>query len=943
MYATFEGLMGKPNESRKTDNLSLLSVSEEDDEQDNNGEAVVKGILSQRLVDKRSRVRQSEDNLDNNSRRQLESPFVSSSSLSTSVSPSKTTASQSSSQLQSCHPQIPASTTQGNHHPWSTCSGSLASTSTSEKARQYLQTTQDYNECTPETTTTTTTDKHRGKNSEGHLLSIACDSIQERKEFFESRTPDNNNDRKEVVYNNHPKNKLFSSVKTSFQPLEVIKTDDRGTTSANNSSNPKSSTSVNNQRVEAAPQPAPRVSRKKIAVSSSVMMTTTTAGATTSSAGDQSDSGSCSSVSNSLQEAMIHSSVTSSDSRYSESEESDEQQQHHQKLQQQVSSSLLDNHSQVYGRMRRRIKGSKGRFLRKASGHLSSSDGDSIAYVGSNSIDSGYKSFCATPEVVSDSSVNSDSLRMKGIKVSALVNAVNHPQKSSHPLPDDVYGHQKPSSGGMFAAKVANRLKSQQTDAHLEHLLHVRQSIISAIQRVGSASSSPAPGLSSMVSYSRGTSPVVSSTSRSTSPALTIISKSSYASTVGIQGNHHLHLNHPESKFASHAFAATNPTNNSCNASPGPKSLISTRNDSVVTPTRRLLPSCPPVALNRVAASSPSCRSSTITTSLSCQSSSSPRILPHLASTQAYRTSSVDSQDGKVTLSPTNKSVRFDKDIQVTSIADLIAAAGILDDKSKADALHSFDSSSYTGYSSKPMAEQSSSSQYSSSNRIVPGSRSILRDPLLESMRSHVRAGDSSNETAAGIEDEIDTLLYGRRDDDDDPEDSYHPVTDIIPCLEVPYVSMIEDRYRSCNQLLHSPSSHDSLMKQHFDSHISSHHRESVNRSPSMFLPSHASHTSHAMSSGMTNSLASSSIMMMPSSFPSSSGMINMTNKTFRGPASSTSVSSSGKRVWKSFSLILLLHITASEDCIPFSSENKNNNILLKQLRVSRPNSCCFN
>jgi len=78
--------------------------------------------------------------------------------------------------------------------------------------------------------------------------------------------------------------------------------------------------------------------------------------------------------------------------------------------------------------------------------------------------------------------------------------------------------------------------------------------------------------------------------------------------------------------------------------------------------------------------------------------------------------------------------------------------------------------------------------------------RPILRDPLLESMRSHLR---TPQKTEPGIEAEIDALLFGKQNSD--PDDSYHPVTDIIPCLgvEVGYDSILDDDYHHRSTMIH--------------------------------------------------------------------------------------------------------------------------------------------
>jgi hypothetical protein len=222
-------------------------------------------------------------------------------------------------------------------------------------------------------------------------------------------------------------------------------------------------------------------------------------------------------------------------------------------------------------------------------------------------------------------------------------------------------------------------------------------------------------------------------------------------------------------------------------ASSALKSMLSSRTESVTTPRRRLLPTCPPIPRNRFPPSSPSSYGSLTSTNTSQSSLSSTRI-PYAYTSSA---SSIDFHDGKVTLSPVNKFVRFEK----RQYNQASSTAGIHLDKN---------SPSVSPYSAHSLYSEEQS-EYTRNRLKVK--RSILRDPLLDSMRSHVR-GNDNNKTAAGIEDEIDSILYGGHKND--PEDSYHPVTDIIPCLEVPYVSMIEDRYRSQLQLPHYSTSSQS-------------------------------------------------------------------------------------------------------------------------------------
>lgn len=152
----------------------------------------------------------------------------------------------------------------------------------------------------------------------------------------------------------------------------------------------------------------------------------------------------------------------------------------------------------------------------------------------SNSMDSGYKSFGTSPDVGDHSfdvrsergkrqpsrylhpdysskfpssrcPITTNQRFMARYKNNSLDNRLN----SSHLA--NMESRNVPL--GLYEAKIANRIRNQQMSAHLDHLLHLRKTLMTAIQRVESTSPRS----------SRGGSPNI--TSRSTSPAVTVIAR----------------------------------------------------------------------------------------------------------------------------------------------------------------------------------------------------------------------------------------------------------------------------------------------------------------------------------------------------------------------------------------------------------------------------------
>lgn len=298
--------------------------------------------------------------------------------------------------------------------------------------------------------------------------------------------------------------------------------------------------------ISAKPTPLPRKSSPPTSTNAMVRATTKASppGGSSSTSGYTSDScsGSCSSI-NAANPLLDTISALTGDPYYSDSEDGSE-----------INGPIAGGPGQaarVYQqqvRQKRRCRQRPPRRSPNCVGGASGSDGDSIGYAGSNSIDSGYKSFCAsacpTPEITTEvapaaensraiatSAVAAVSLRksaipivqqqLKQLAASTVVlqckgqssSISTAPSSSSISSLTSAAGNL--SGGGMMAQKMAHRLKSQQQDAQLEHLLHLRQSLLTAIQRCESASSANSP------QNSRTASPVVSS--RSASPASTVI------------------------------------------------------------------------------------------------------------------------------------------------------------------------------------------------------------------------------------------------------------------------------------------------------------------------------------------------------------------------------------------------------------------------------------
>lgn len=533
----------------------------------------------------------------------------------------------------------------------------------------------------------------------------------------------------------------------------------------------------------------PNVKTKQLAVGNSTAL----------SSGEQSDSGTSSvSVTNSLLDTINSITTTSSD-QYTESEEDDD---HNEREETSPTADLSSKGSRLVGRKKDRrlgLRRNKASPPTSSSSYLSSSDADSIVsgsqyFESETSIDSGYHGRLSS-SATSKSSKPLGQRTTSGDSQKQLLCSsspgYHHPSvvttgSTSFPSTTPAVIDTAPPSGGLFAAKVANRLKAQQTESHLEHLLHVRQTLINAIHRVEGAqsvASCPQSGVSpSPSTITRGISPI-SRSSRSTSPALTVISaktaigqslsaSSSSQSPAKFLSSHSPSLlsTSPQQSFLSSHLSGNNFLHHHQNAnlrtSPTKGPSDSASSPVVVTaspnPTRRLLPTVPPVAIRG--------------------KGQQQQLSNHSQTTVVQST----------LLSP-SKSVRFDRDIRVSSFSSGEGQQQQSQHNSANEEklvvsveVHSSDNNLTSGMIGSSVKNFSSLSN---------GNRSILRDPLLEGMRSQVKAGEFSS--SSGLEDEIDALLYGKSKAFDTHATGNTVDYQFVSTFpEVSYVSMIEDRYR---------------------------------------------------------------------------------------------------------------------------------------------------
>lgn len=111
---------------------------------------------------------------------------------------------------------------------------------------------------------------------------------------------------------------------------------------------------------------------------------------------------------------------------------------------------------------------------------MASSDPESIGYAGSNSIDSGYKSLCATPEV-SDSLSSAPEVRRSASDVSASDSSTTSGRPRSLDGQDTKSSKIKMGTRSIVGkTRLTERLSPRHTaidDVTLDHLMYLRQSL----------------------------------------------------------------------------------------------------------------------------------------------------------------------------------------------------------------------------------------------------------------------------------------------------------------------------------------------------------------------------------------------------------------------------------------------------------------------------------
>lgn len=328
----------------------------------------------------------------------------------------------------------------------------------------------------------------------------------------------------------------------------------------------------------------------------------------------------------------------------------------------------------------------------KNSGHTGLVDGDrdSIGYAGSSSTDSGYKSFCPTPEIpdtsfygaergqssVSCSSIYTDS----SLSTTSSQGRAKDGSKAKIMMGTKVINRQGGQVSGMFrdsssAASTSRRSDTSLYDVNLDHLMYLRQSLLSAIQQCESSR-----GFSQTSECDGHTS------TSSCKPYLT---------------EHH--LLHPAC------------SEEACN--PGVSGTKPPRDSEPTLSQPNLSPS---QTTNSTTCSSPTCQ----------------------------------------------KTVRFNTDVKVSTVSSGKSKNGV-------ERTNSSLSSNDRNHGPRSLR-----------NPQATKSKSILKDPLCANLRSQLESGTAD----CTLEEEIDSLLYGRAEFYDLES------VDEFPCS---YVTMIEEKYRS--------------------------------------------------------------------------------------------------------------------------------------------------
>lgn len=124
--------------------------------------------------------------------------------------------------------------------------------------------------------------------------------------------------------------------------------------------------------------------------------------------------------------------------------------------------------------------------------HRTEGDRDSIGYAGSSSIDSGYKSFCPTPELTDSSFYGTDRTQQySGYYPDSSVSQ-GRGGKPRIMMGTRVISRQV-SPSPLRESPVSRRSDASLYDVNLDHLMYLRQSLLSAIQKCESSKSDTLP------------------------------------------------------------------------------------------------------------------------------------------------------------------------------------------------------------------------------------------------------------------------------------------------------------------------------------------------------------------------------------------------------------------------------------------------------------------
>lgn len=121
--------------------------------------------------------------------------------------------------------------------------------------------------------------------------------------------------------------------------------------------------------------------------------------------------------------------------------------------------------------------------------HGTEGDRDSIGYAGSSSIDSGYKSFCPTPDLPDSSFYGTDRTNQySGLYQDSSSSSQGRGGKSRIMMGTKVISRQgQASPASLRESPTSRRSDASLYDVNLDHLMYLRQSLLSAIQKCESS------------------------------------------------------------------------------------------------------------------------------------------------------------------------------------------------------------------------------------------------------------------------------------------------------------------------------------------------------------------------------------------------------------------------------------------------------------------------